>query len=173
MQNHARCKRTSHNRVPGRAPCGNLPGLGGLMSSYWMQGLLNLVYGIAILWLDGRFVTSRRNPKNNFVWVLNFTMVQVLGAGSPKAKTTHPIAHQIACVMEESMVTPASKDEVINSHNLVSHNLSTGLHNADHAACAQFISRSFCMELLIRWIQFSSSGASIFLLVFCLFAVRT
>jgi hypothetical protein len=29
------------------------------------------------------------------------------------------------------------------------------------------------MELLIRWIQFSSSGASIFLLVFCLFAVRT
>jgi hypothetical protein len=39
-------------------------------------------------------------------------MVQVLGAGSPRAKTTHPIAHQIACVMEESMVAPASKDEV-------------------------------------------------------------
>ncbi len=42
-------------------------------------------------------------------------MLQVLGAGSPKAKTTHPIAHQIACVMEESMVAPASKDEVINT----------------------------------------------------------
>lgn len=147
MQNHARCKRTIHNRVPGRAPCGNLPGLGGLVSSYSMQGMLNLVYEIAILSLDERFVTSRR--KNNFVRVLNFTMVQVLGAGSPKAKTTHPIAHQIACVMDESMVAPASKDEVINSHNLVSHNLSTALHNANHAACAQFRSWSFCMELLV------------------------
>jgi hypothetical protein len=77
-------------------------------------------------------------------------MIQVLGAGSPRAKTTHPVAHQIACIMEESMVAPASKDEVNNSHNLVSHNLSTALHNADHAARAQFSSRSFCMELLVR-----------------------
>jgi hypothetical protein len=63
-----------------------------------MQGMINLVYKTTILSLDGGFVTSRKNPKNNFVRVLNFTMVQVLGAGSLKAKTTHPIAHQIACV---------------------------------------------------------------------------
>ncbi len=167
MQNHARCKRTSHNSVPGRAPCGNPPGLGGLVSSYSMQGMLYLAYKPAILSLDGRFVTSRTNPKNNFVRFLNFTMVQVLGAGSPKAKTTHPIARQIACVMEESMVAPASKDEVINSHNLVSHNLSTGLHNADHAACAQFRSRSFCMEPLVHESSFHHLGPA----CSCLFTV--